>query len=115
MDIEYFRTSNGRSPVERFINKQQDKVKLVIIDSIANLEKYGMSYLLRSKDLEKVKHYSLFELKSRYGNNQFRILGDELFAKFWMFHIFAKKDQKLKQSEIDVAIRRRRILVNNFR
>ncbi len=107
MKVEYYVTNSGRKPVEDFIFKQPSKARVAIVNSIEMLQKYGIIKLLQTRHLEKVKAHQLYELKSNYGKDQYRILGDEIADTFWLFNAFRKKDQKLRLKEIETAKRRK--------
>lgn len=54
------------------------------------------------------------EIRAKFGNNQFRLLGFEHNGKFVVLtNGFKKKDQKVPKSEIELAQRRRKEYLEN--
>lgn len=107
-EIEFYRTANGRCPVEEFLDtlsdKQAEKI-LWVLRLVKSLDPVPKQYfkLLPNTD-------GIWEVRVQAGNDIFRLLG------FWagsqlivLTHGFAKKTQKTPRKEIILAQQRRKV------
>jgi phage-related protein len=104
--IEFYRTESGKCPIEEFIDslngKQAQKVNWVL-GAIRSLPMVPPEYLKKLSGTE-----DIWEVRSQFGGDAFRLLG------FWregnlivLTNGFAKKTDRVPQSEIDLATQRK--------
>ena len=105
--VIFYRTANGSSPVEEFLDsltgKQAQKVLWVlrIVEELPSVPRQYFKKLAGSDDL--------WEVRAQVGNNTFRLLG--FFDSGQLIVLtsgFAKKSQKTPAREIELAERRKR-------
>ena len=105
--IEFYRLPNGKSPIESFLDsltgKQAIKV-LWVLRLIEELDVIPGQYFKKLVDRE-----GIWEIRIRFGNHIFRILG--FFGSGTLLVLtngFTKKTKKTPSSEIELAIRRKK-------
>ena len=105
--IEFYRFSSGSSPVEEFLDsltgKQAQKV-LWVLQLIEELDVIPRQYFKKLVGSE-----GIWEIRIRFGNNIYRLLG--FFANGTLIILtngFAKKTQKTPSREIALAIHRKK-------
>lgn len=105
-EIIFYRTTNGRCPIEEFLDKLSDKqvAKILwVLRLVKSLEAAPRQYfkLLENTD-------GVWEVRVQLGNNTFRLLG--FFAETRVIVLtngFTKKTQKTPPKEIALAQQRR--------
>ena len=103
-EIIYYKTSQGRSPVEAFINSLEAKAKSKIINTLDMLTEFGIK--LNSPHVKKIVSTQLWELRI-LGNDSIRIFYTSLpNMKFLLLNGFQKKTQKINPKEIKNAASR---------
>lgn len=109
MEIEYYSSSAGNSPILKFLRKISDKnhVKQILSD-IELLVKIDMGQLIKTQDVKKIKgvEYDVWELRSSCVNKIYRTLFEKTTNIIHILHIFNKKDEKTRPQEINIAISR---------
>lgn len=105
--IDFYRTSSGRCPVEEFLDsltgKQAQKITWVLqlIEDLDHVPKQYFKKLVNTDDI--------WEVRVQFSGNIFRLLGfldgDELLI---LTSGFAKKTQKTPHQEIATAEQRKR-------
>ena len=105
-NIIFYKTENGKSPVEEFLDtltsKQAQKVTWVL-RVIRDLNQIPQEYF------KKLVNTEIWEVRVKSGNNIFRILGFKDGLNFVVLtNGFQKKTQKTPKSEIELAERRMR-------
>lgn len=105
--IRFYRTVNGASPVEQFLDslngKQAQKV-LWVLKMIEELPTVPGQYFKKLTGTD-----DLWEMRVQYGGDTFRLLGFFEGAHLVILtNGFAKKSQKTPLSEIALAERRKR-------
>ena len=103
--IQFYRLSNGQSPVEKFLDsltgKQAQKV-LWVLRLLVDLEVVPRQYFKKL-----VGTQDLWEVRIQYGNDIFRLLGFFENGKLLILtHGFTKKTQKTPQQDIELATKR---------
>lgn len=110
MEIEYYSSETGNVPVLKFLKKLSDRRHVVqILDDVELLQEFSLARLQASGDVEKIKGIKedIWELRTRCrGNIIYRTLFSVIEDEICILHIFNKKEQKIKKSEIDIAISR---------
>lgn len=100
-DIEFYRSSDGTTPVEEFLDSLNIKMRNKALDSLLILEEYGNT--LR-EPYSKYVGDGLFELRIKFSSDISRI--------FYFFYIdnkviltngFIKKTQKTPRSQLKLA------------
>jgi len=104
--VNFYRRSNGQSPVEEFLDsltgKQAQKV-LWVLELIEELETVPRQYFKKLVDREE-----LWEVRVQFGNDIFRLLGFfDGGTLLILTNGFAKKTQKTPAQEITLATRRK--------
>lgn len=105
--INFYRTSSGRCPVEEFLDslngKQAQKV-VWVLQLIEDLDIVPRQYLKKLVNTD-----DIWEIRVQFGGNNFRLLGfsegEELLI---LTSGFAKKTQKTPPQEIATAEQRKR-------
>lgn len=104
--IEYYATSDGKRPVEEFINSlsPEGKAKYVFIADL--LEEYGLN--VKEPYVKPLTgHKKLYEIRLKDRANIHRIF---YFAytgrKFILLHGFTKKTEKTPMKDIEIALKR---------
>ena len=106
-EIIFYRTANGRCPVEEFLDTLSDKqvAKILwVLRLVKSLDTVPKQYfkLLEGAD-------GIWEIRVQLGNNIFRLLG--FIAESQVIVLtsgFAKKTQKTPQQEVVLAQQRRK-------
>ena len=105
-NIVVFESARGEKPVEEFIKSQQSQTQSKIADLTDMLEKYGpMLGMPHVKKLEK----NLYELRIR-GREEVRIFFTFKGKNIYLLHGFKKKTQKTPQKEIEIALKRLKLV-----
>lgn len=109
--VNFYRTSSGRSPVEEFLDsltgKQAQKVVWVLqlIEELDHVPKQYLKKLVNTEDI--------WEVRVQFGGNIFRLLGFFDGEKLLVLTSgFAKKTQKTPRQEITTAENRKREYLN---
>jgi phage-related protein len=104
-EIEYFETGKGRCPVQEFIDTLDTRSKAKIARTLDLLEEFGIKL-----GMPYAKHVEgdLWELRTRAGSNQYRIIyllyTGEVFI---LLHGFTKKSGPIPQQDLRAARDRR--------
>ncbi len=110
-EVDFFENSPGVSPVQSWLNDQDDKVKALFAQILDTFEEFGGNVpkkLPRSR-LRKVRSgrdVNLWEIRVKHNTNIYRLL------YFWhdrqciVLHGFHKKSQVTPKPEIETALYR---------
>lgn len=109
VEIIYFTTTSGRSPVQDFILKQQAKAQAKIYEVVEYLQEFGFHlpapYLRRM-----IGSNYLWELRTQAQSKQYRIFlakgGDNIIV---LLHAIVKKTQKTPPIDIETAQNRLKV------
>ncbi len=99
--IEFYRTIEGKCPVEEFLNLLPGKIAQKITWLLEILESKGV---LPSNYFKKLKNSDIWECRIQFGSNIYRLLGffnDKSF--FVLTNGFIQKTQKTPINEIERA------------
>jgi len=104
LEVLYYRSSSGASPVEKFIHSLESEEHAMFIATRRGIQRLGLNF---DWVLYKPVKGKIWEIKFKCNRVQFRIF---YFLKnreqmIWLL-AFKKKDQKLKQRMINLAERR---------
>lgn len=110
MEIEFWETSSGRSPVEEFITELPAKTQEKIVWAIDKLETYGTKLVHEGKLLVKLVGYNLYELRVKINKIFYRILLVFIGTTAWLLHAFKKKTNNTPIKEINTALGRSKLL-----
>lgn len=100
-DVDFYRLSNGRAPVEEFLDSLSIKMRNKALNSLILLEEFGNT--LREPHSKPIGD-GLFELRIQFASDITRI--------FYFFYVgnkiiltngFVKKTQKTPSAEIELA------------
>lgn len=105
--IIFYLLLNGKSPVEDFLeslsNKQVEKI-FFVLDLIETTKTVPRKFF---KKLESTDN--IWEVRARYGNSTFRLLGFFDGSNLIVLnHAFTKKTQKIPKKEIKIAEQRKK-------
>lgn len=104
--VKFYKTLNGKSPVEKFLDSLNDKQarKIVwVLKLIKDLDFVPKEYLKKLVNTE-----DIWEVRVQLGNDIFRILGFfEGFDFIVLTNGFQKKSQKTPAGEIALAEKRK--------
>lgn len=106
-EIIFYRTQSGRCPVEEFLDSLSSRqVKKVtwVLRLIKELEFIPKQYFKKLVNTE-----DIWEVRVKVGRDTFRLLGFFYGPRLVILnHAFAKKSQKIPQSDIALAEQRKR-------
>ncbi|MFC1956947.1 type II toxin-antitoxin system RelE/ParE family toxin [Chloroflexota bacterium] len=104
-EIEYYQTQKGRFPAAEFIDSLDVKSKAKIARTLDLLEQFGIELgMPYAKYLEE----QLWELRTRYGKNRYRILYFLASGQaFVLLHGLTKKSGPIPRKDIEIAKTRR--------
>ena len=109
MEVVYWETNRGRSPVLEFIIEQQPKARVKIQKVIDYFEERGKA-LIHSTYLTSLSGHDLYELRIRFTNVFYRIFVVIKDTVAWLVHGFKKKTNETPQKEISVALKRKALI-----
>jgi phage-related protein len=105
--IEFYRTINGASPVEEFLETLDDsqaRKVLWVLRLMRELDPIPSNYFSKLVNTD-----DIWEVRVQYGGNIFRLLGFFDDAKLIILtHGFQKKTQKTSKRHIELAEARKR-------
>ena len=108
MEVEYFRTGKGGSPVEKFIKRQDIEVQAEIQAEIDRFKSLGDRFLWYfPKRVAKIKN-DIMELKVKSQRKHYRLLFIFTGQKIVFLHACIKKTKKLNPNDIKIAERRKK-------
>jgi phage-related protein len=101
-DIRFYRTMDGKCPIEEFLDSLSDKTvqKITwVLKLVQDLEMVPSTYF---KKLEATD--DIWECRIQFGSQNYRLLGFFFESSFIILtHGFSKKSQKTPRSEIERA------------
>lgn len=101
----FYTTKSGKSPVQKFLNEQDIKVKVKTAFAVKELEIYG--YRLKRPKAALIED-GIYELRVEYSPNNYRVLYYFCLKKYIvLLSAFKKKKQVLKRKDIETAKARR--------
>ncbi len=100
-EIVFYKTENGKNPVEDFLNELNDKMRAKMLLSIRIVREKGyQARIPYSEELED----GIFELRAKVGSDISRVLYFFVIGrKIILTNGFIKKSQKTPKSEIERA------------
>jgi len=105
--IEFYKTANGSSPVEEFLESLDDsqaRKVLWVLRLVRELNPIPSNYFTKL-----VNSDDIWEVRVQFGGNIFRLLGFFDGAKLIILtHGFQKKTQKTPKQQIELAESRKR-------
>ena len=106
MQIYFYKTNAGNSPIERFIDKLPEIDQSRFLEIIDELETHGLN---AGRIVFKPIDGKLWEIKFKSRTSGYRVLYILLDRNemIWL-HAFSKKTQKIPQAELKLARRRMR-------
>ena len=104
-EIEYYETGRARCPIREFIDSLDSKSKAKVARTIDLLEQFGIELgMPYAKHIEE----ELWELRTRVGTNQYRIIYFLFTGKvFILLHGFMKKSGRIPERDLKIARDRR--------
>lgn len=116
MNINFWETDQGRSPVFEFIQSQDPKAAARVLKDIDRLEQQGLKLLNDPNKLKKLKgHKNIYEIKTYCKGIYYRILFTILRGEIWLLEGFKKKSNDTQPRYIATAITRKEIQGERFR
>ena len=101
MEIIFYRTPAGNSPPEAYIELLDAKTKKKVARALDRLEKEGFD-LQRTSDIFSKVIDDIYELRvPPHGRVQHRFMCGKIFYAICILDAFLKKQQKLKQADIN--------------
>ena len=104
--IEFYKSINGVSPVEEFLETLDDKQArkvLWVLCMVRELDMIPLNYFSKLVNTD-----DIWEVRVHYGGKIFRLLGFFDDAKLILTHGFQKKTQKTPKKHIERAESRKR-------
>ena len=113
-EIEFYKTENGRKPVEEFIKSLQKNQSAKVLKDIKLLKDMGINLHYPYVDpIKGDKYNGLMELRTKQSNNIFRtfyfviVKNDETKTeRAVLLHAIQKKTNKTPKKELDTALAR---------
>ena len=106
MEIRFYQTPSGRSPVLEFVESLPGNIQADFYDALVRLSQAEVLSMPVSRNLAAV-HKGLHELRFRDRSGAYRVL---YYVKvkdaIYMLHGFKKKTQKTPPKELKVALKR---------
>ncbi len=106
MQLKYYQTPGGRSPVEEFLLALPEETRLEIADAIVLLESGRRLEMPLSRNLSSIRH-GLHELRIRDKSGQVGVI---YYIKkeeaIYLIHGFRKKTRTIPQRERDIVNKR---------
>ena len=102
--VEFFVSSNGRSPVREFIDRCPDRQQVKILRFLQHLQEFGLTTTI--PNAKKLKGTPLWELRI-LGKDNIRVIYAPLDkGRVVVLHIFLKKTRKTPRKEVSIATKR---------
>jgi phage-related protein len=111
MEIIIFRTAAANSPLQEYLESLDKKTRKKVAWAMDRLEKEGFN-LLKTGIFSKVDD-DLYELKIPYNGMQHRVMCGWINSIMYAVDGFAKKDQKLKKTDINRSQERIKLIKEN--
>jgi phage-related protein len=103
--IVFFIDRNDKEPVKDFILQQSDAAIAEILHVLKLLQQFGTA--LGMPYVRKIHKSGIRELRIRHGSDICRILFCAIKERrFVLLHAFIKKEDRLLQADVDLAVRR---------
>jgi phage-related protein len=101
LDIEFFKTENGSSPVEKYLKSLENERMHHVLYQIQRLAKNGVRNM-PPKMIKSVKGIYYLRISDKKGIHRvfFTVEKGKILL---LLHAFEKKEQKLKNTDIDQA------------
>ena len=104
-ELEYYETGRGKCPFQEFIDSLDARSKAKIARTIDLLEQFGIDL---GMPYAKYVEEELWELRTRVGTNQYRIIYFLFTGRvFILLHGFVKKSGRIPERELKIARNRR--------
>ncbi len=111
MRVKFWQSTSLHIPVLEFIEDQPDEAAQRIMKTIDHLTEKGLDLLASPNKMKQLKGYKgLFELRIDFKGVYYRIIFCVINGIAWLLSAFKKKDNRTKNSYIDVALGRQRQL-----
>jgi len=105
-EVKFYRRETGTVPVDEYLCGLNGKVLAKMLDRIDDFVALG--HLLRFPKSESLSSRDgLFSLRMELDKNIYRIIYFWCDGKAVCLHGFVKKDQKIRASDIDIAMKRK--------
>lgn len=112
MEVRYWKTSTGRSPVVEFIAKQPDRAAQRIMKSIKHFADQGMNLLAYSDKVKGLTGYKgLYELRVDFRGVFYRIIFCIVRGTAYLLLAFKKKGNQTRPTYIKTALTRQQQLM----
>lgn len=105
--IEFYKTSSGESPVQKFIDQLELKTQTKVADALAILNEVGP--FLKPPYMKKLAP-NLYELRIK-STVAVRIFYSPRTRRYYLLHAFVKKSTKTPLKELKIAIDRMKTLI----
>lgn len=106
MEIKYYLSSSGRSPVEDFLEVQSEDIRSDFVGALELLSQGKVLKMPLSRSLASI-HRGLHELRLKDAKGQVRVL---YFIKkreaIYLLHAFKKKSQAIPAKELKLVLKR---------
>lgn len=111
MEVEFWKTWSGRSPVYKFLENQSSDASARIMKDLDHLKKQGLRLLINPNKLKSLTGYKdLYELKTDFRGVFYRIIFCTKHDKAYLLEAFKKKSNDTKADYIDKALKRQQSL-----
>jgi len=108
--VEFFVSPDGKSPIQRFIDRCPNRQQVKILRQLQYLQEFGPTTAI--PNTRKLKGAPLWELRI-LGRDNIRIIYAPIGnGKFVILHIFLKKKRRTPRKEIETALGRYKQLLD---
>jgi phage-related protein len=112
MEVEFWKTWSGRTPVYKFIEKQPPGSSARLLKDLEYFEKHGMRLITNPNKLKQLTGYNnLYELKTEFKKVSYRVIFCIKDGKAWLLEAFKKKEDHTKLKYINTALKRQKVLL----
>jgi phage-related protein len=106
VEVKFYRRETGTVPVQEYLDGLNGKVFGKMVARINELEQLG--HMIRFPKSESLStRDGLFSLRMEQDKNIYRIIYFWCDGKAVCLHGFVKKDQRIRESDIDIAMKRK--------
>ena len=109
MKVDFYRSGHGKSPIEKFIKSLSKDDQIRFAEMMEGVNKFGLNYP-RAKF--KPVRTKLWEIKFKGKEGSYRILYTIKNPFMVWLHSFKKKTQKIPKSDLEIAEKRKKEVLN---
>lgn len=109
MEIELLELTNGRCPVQEFLDGLQPKPHKKVLRMLELFDENPRAFMMDPELFSKVsgyEKYKMYEFRILFNKMLYRILACLTNEKCYLVNAFVKKDRKIRQKELNTTATR---------